>query len=331
MDISIIICTYNPEQRIFERCLIAIKNLVKREILAEVIIVDNNSTIPVSSLGYVSMLLPEIPNCKVIIEREQGLAHARMAGFKNSLGKLIVFFDDDNEPYKDYIIQAKNIHDNRDFIGIMGPGNINVEYVDEVDPYIKQHFNRLFQEKKAEREEYIFSVMKWAPWYPPGTGQVMKRIVFEGYLDTFFQRGLKTLDRKGQNLSSAGDSQIIWSCLNLNYAVGHHPKLELNHLIPFKRANLTYLKRLNYHLALSGAVAFVEMYPEKKISIPRYSSLFFLYEVFKMYFNGLISKQSKSIKINIASLVGHSEAGVIIYQSKMPFLIRIIKRLYKIN
>ena len=207
MDVSIIICTYNPEEKIFARCLAAVGHLKRDGITAEIIIVDNNSAVPVASLHYVSAFLRAVAGSTLIVEKEQGLSYARIAGFRHSSGKLIVFFDDDNEPFPDFITEAKKLHENRCFIGIMGPGYINIVYTDKVDPWLKKHLSRLFQEKKAEREEYILSVMDWAPCYPPGTGQVMKRVVFESYLDNFFQKGLTTTDRKGQDLSSAGDKR----------------------------------------------------------------------------------------------------------------------------
>lgn len=331
MDVSIIICTYNPDQTIFERCLTAIENLTVKEISVEVIVVDNNSKIPISSLNYVAEFVRRVHYSKIVIEKEQGLAYARINGFRCSTGKLIIFFDDDNEPFPEYITEAKKLHDNRPFIGIIGPGYINVEYINKVDPWIRHHLNGLFQEKKAEREEYILSVLNWAPCYPPGTGQIIKRIVFEAYIENFFFKGLKTVDRKGQNLSSAGDSQLIWSSLNINYAVGHHPALKLNHLIPSKRANLTYLKRLNYYLELSGILAFIEMYPEKKILFSKYSTVKFLYGIFKIYFNGIIKKQSKSINLNIANLIGRKEASIKIYQGKMPLLLLTVKKIFKVE
>lgn len=331
MDVSIIICTYNPEERIFGRCLTAVKHLKTEGVTAEIILVDNNSVVPIASLHYVSAFLRDVAGSMLIMEKEQGLSYARIAGFRRSSGKLIVFFDDDNEPFPDFIKQAKHLHENRCFIGIIGPGFINVEYIDEVDPWIMQHMNPLFQEKKAEREEYVLAIMTWAPWYPPGTGQVMKRVIFESYLENFYQKGLTTSDRKGQDLSSAGDSQMIWSSLNLNYAVGHHPALKLNHLIPAKRANLAYLKRLKYHLELSGTSAFVEMYPEKKSQTAKYSTSIFLYDLFKVYFNAVVKMQPKSINLNIATLIGRNEASIRIYQHKMPFMLQALKRATKIK
>ncbi|MEO5999937.1 MAG: glycosyltransferase [Chitinophagaceae bacterium] len=331
MDLSIIICTYNPDQKVFGKCLNAIRSLRTDGINIEVIIVDNNSSTPLSSLEYVAEFLNEVSCSRLIIERNQGLSHARIAGFHSSSGDKIIFFDDDNEPFSDYVVKAKEILDNRPFVGIMGPGQINVEYIDGVDPWISQHLNKYFQEKNQEREEYVLSIVSWAPCYPPGTGQIIRRFVFESYLEMFLKKKLKTLDRYGESLSSGGDSQMIWSSINLNYAVGHHPDLRLNHLIPKKRANLKYIKRLSYYLDLSGRMAFAEMYPDKSGSLPQFKTSTFLYDLFKVYFNGVKNKQIKSININVWGLIGRNQAYINIAGNTPPFLFKTVKRLLSVS
>ncbi len=330
MDISIIVCTYNPDSGVFTRCLNAIKNLRADNIDVEVIIVDNNSSPDLSTVNYINGFLKDVPFSKLIVEKNQGLTYARIAGFQSSSGDNIIFFDDDNEPFPDYLLHAKQIFDNRPFIGVMGPGHINIDYIDGADPWIKNHLNRFFQEKKAEREEYILSVMSWAPCYPPGTGQIIRRKILESYVEMFLNNELKTSDRKGDDLSSAGDSQIIWSSINLNYAVGHHPSLKVNHLIPKKRANLTYIKRLSYHLDLSGTLAFAEMYPEKQNLMPQFNTGTFLYNLFKIYFNGIKSRQFKSININVWAFMGRNQAHINISRRNMPFVFKTVKGLLSI-
>lgn len=330
MDISVIVCTYNPEERTFRRCLNAIKNLQVEGVQTEVVLIDNNSTVPIASLDYVAEFIRVISHSKIVVEKKQGLTYARIAGFRQSSGNLIIFFDDDNEPFPDFLIQAKCILADRPFVGVMGPGYINVEYLDKVEPWIQNHLNKYFQEKNATSEEYILSVMEWFPCYPPGTGQIIRRSVFDSYQQFFSTKRLKTLDRKGNDLSSAGDSQIIWSSMNLNMAVGHHPDIRINHLIASKRANLDYIKRLRYYLDLSGTLAFFEMYPEKKTSVQHYQTSSFLFGLFKIFFHGVKNKEFKNIKLNIAALAGRNQAYITISDRKMPFALRVIKKMCKI-
>lgn len=331
MDISVIICTYNPVEKIFRRCLEAVAKLIRTDITAEVTIVDNNSTQPVSELAYVKSFIQSVPNSKVIVEKQQGLTFARISGFENSSGQIITFFDDDNEPESHYLVEAVKIHRARPFLGIVGPGKIIVEYVDGTDPWISAHLGGLFQQKNAQREEYILSVMNWAPCYPPGTGQVLKREVFEKYLELVRNTKLQTTDRKGSSLSSAGDSQMIWVSIANDYAVGHHPLLQVNHLIPSTRANFDYLKRLTYYLELSGRLAYVEMFPSKKAEAPVFGNSSFFYQLSKTFFNAIIRGQTKGLGVALAELLGRSEANVRIHQVAMPATLSMLKKALSIR
>lgn len=80
LDYSIIICTYNPDERLLKRCLSAITQLDISGLRAEVILVDNNSTEPLSGLSYIKDFLTKKKETKFIEVKEQGLSYARMGG-----------------------------------------------------------------------------------------------------------------------------------------------------------------------------------------------------------------------------------------------------------
>ena len=52
-DVSIVICTYNPDERALTRCLAAVKNLKRGNLKTECLLVDNNSNKPISQLDSV--------------------------------------------------------------------------------------------------------------------------------------------------------------------------------------------------------------------------------------------------------------------------------------
>ena len=54
---SIIICTYNPKEKIFSKLLLALERLKKTDFDYEIILIDNNSQIPICNLNYVSQFL----------------------------------------------------------------------------------------------------------------------------------------------------------------------------------------------------------------------------------------------------------------------------------
>src|ERR1700710_3017592 len=96
IDYSIVICTYNPEERLLKRCLDAVHNLDTEGITTEVILVDNNSAVPISTLRYVNDFSKRTPFVKTIMVPAQGLKNARIAAIKEAKGRHIVYFDSDN-------------------------------------------------------------------------------------------------------------------------------------------------------------------------------------------------------------------------------------------
>jgi hypothetical protein len=52
-------------------------------------------------------------------------------------------------------------------------------------------------------------------------------------------------DRRGRELSSGGDNDIVIHALRAGWRVGYFPDLELAHLIPSGRLDPDYLARLN--------------------------------------------------------------------------------------
>ena len=57
MKLSVIICTYNPDKAIFKKCLDQVALASKQFTPHEIIIVDNNSTHPVSEHDYMNSFL----------------------------------------------------------------------------------------------------------------------------------------------------------------------------------------------------------------------------------------------------------------------------------
>src|SRR5829696_8579496 len=94
--LSVVICTYNPDDKIFGQCLAGIIAASKRLAPNEILIIDNNSAEPVRSKEFVRDFIVQVSSAKVINETKQGLTPARLRGIKETSGDLIIFIDDDN-------------------------------------------------------------------------------------------------------------------------------------------------------------------------------------------------------------------------------------------
>src|SRR6202012_2613479 len=98
LDFTIVICTYNPDERILRRCLAAVQGLHRDFIETETLLVDNNSNIPVTELACVGEYREKIPGLSMLLVMEPGVQQARIAAIKAAKGKYIVYVDYDNAP-----------------------------------------------------------------------------------------------------------------------------------------------------------------------------------------------------------------------------------------
>jgi len=264
-ELSIVIVTYNQQERILSRVLRAIESLETNSHLSmECVIVDNNSRSPVKELACVKAFLDQRSWAEVIQEHRQGATFARIAGIKATTGPAIVLFDDDNEPSPDYLSVAHRCLENWPSVAIWGPGKISVEFLDSVPDSFRQSFREVFNERNHRYPEYGCVPATWTHFYPAGLGQVVRREVAERYVEVVESGVLTSTCRCGSSLASAGDVQLVWEAVKMGHAAGRHPQLQMKHLIPATRCNLEYVKKLTFGQASSYTPALVESFPSDK-------------------------------------------------------------------
>jgi hypothetical protein len=263
IDYSIVICAYNPDERILIRCLAAVHNLDTTGIRTEVILSDNNSTFPVSGLGCVKDLSAKIPLMQTIMVAEQGVKYARMAAIERAKGKYIVYIDYDNEPAADYLQQLKKLNALYPEVAAWGPGNVRVDFIDGIEKRIEEYARAAFQERH-EKGTRFSTEHSWQSCYPFGTGLCTHAFLLKEYVQ-LAKQGVFTLQgRKANRLSSGEDTQMVLLCISRGYAAGVSPTLKLNHMIPQSRANKKYLRRLAYGTAECYETCLTQVFPDRK-------------------------------------------------------------------
>ncbi|WP_028981229.1 glycosyltransferase family A protein [Sporocytophaga myxococcoides] len=261
---SIIICSYNPDLRLLERCINAALNQKTDGFDYEIILVDNNSKEKLKNIQFVQDALKRKNGVlRVVEEVTPGLAFARIKGVQESKGSYVVFADDDNELSFHYLITLKYLWDNYSFVGAWGAGAIEVDFIDNAPLWLRKHFKDMFQYRKQKYVQYG-CIVGWPEYYPVGSGMAVRKDVFEMYRRNFESGKITAIDRKAGTLSSAGDSQIVWTAILNKIPAGSSPDLALTHIIPFKRTHLKYLTDLNYNISKSYYTALFEMFPEEK-------------------------------------------------------------------
>lgn len=331
MKISIVICTYNPKQRIFSRVLDSIKTLENSASdILEVIVVDNNSSVPLSELDYVQKFVTDaLIDVKILVEKNPGLTNARISGTKCSQGEVILFVDDDNLLESNYVFELKKAFQTYQDVSCWGPGNVTVEFSGDVDDWVDD-YKSLFQQKS--RSSIAYGCLKgWHSFSPAGTGLAVRKNVMIKYIEFVEEKKFNALDRTGKSLSSGGDSQIIHTSTILGKASGQLPQLRLIHLIDSEKANLDYMKNL-YYMVNKSIYVHAEVFPELKHSLVRIPSrIEILSFIWSLLLKSRFKISSHKFTLPMADKLGLIAGSYQILGVKVPFQFRILKKLIKLK
>jgi hypothetical protein len=305
--ISIVVPVYNPQERIFRRVLDAIQQLeIPPGHAVDCVIVDNRSMPPLVGSPAVQRFLAGCPHARLVREDVPGLTSARLAGFRATRGDLVVVFDDDNVPARDYLHVAARCAAEYPFVGVWGPGTVEVELLDHVPAWLQQRVKGQHGHKHHRSVEYGCARARWCDFYPAGMGQVIRRDVAEQYRLAVETGVLSATDRKGSSLASAGDNQIVWQAVNMGAAAGVHPDLTLHHLIPGRRTTVQYLRRLNFGCAVSHLQALAQSFPEETAAWQGYapSTLRLAMQASRVVVHSAVRDRWRFLTLDLAELLG---------------------------
>jgi hypothetical protein len=306
-DVAIVIPAYNPAERTFARVLAAVAPLcADTDLRVECVIVDNRSSPPLHEMPCVREFLRKLATARVVREEAQGLTFARLAGIRATSSPVIVFFDDDNVPSPDYLQVVVTLMREYPFVGVWGPGNVDVELLDPVPASLQQRVKAHHGQKRSQSVLYALVPSVWYDFYPIGMGQVIRREVAESYRLAVESGRLSATDRIGGSLASAGDSQIVWQAITLGLAAGTHPDLKLLHLIPGSRSTIRYLRRLMFGCASSQYRARAQSFPQEAEALRRSVPTLARYgiQVSKVLMLSASRNRLRFLSIDLAQLLG---------------------------
>jgi glycosyltransferase involved in cell wall biosynthesis len=260
--LSVVVCTFNPDVALIQRCLAAVAAAQQATPFeVEVVVVDNNSNPPLSSLPAVAEFLRNGAARRLVVEKRQGLTHARLAGLAASRAPSLVFIDDDNLPAPNYFAAAAVVLAQRPNVAVWGPGVVEIEWAPEAARWIRGYAT-CFQERRASAMEFA-SVAGWPEFYPTGTGMVVRREVLVEYAAQFAAGRLSIGGRNGEQLTSGEDNQIVWTAVRMGLGAGISPELRLTHFVERRKATLGYVLRLVFSTMASGRIAARQSFPER--------------------------------------------------------------------
>jgi glycosyltransferase involved in cell wall biosynthesis len=248
LDASIIICTHNPRRRYLDRVLESLRAQTHPSDKWELILVDNASAEPTAERWDLTWH----PHGRHVFEPELGLASARHCGIRESVGRLLIFVDDDNVLASDYVGQALRIAEECQFLGAWGSGSIDAEF--EVEP--ARHLHSLLPwlaVRHVDRPVWS-NVRSCTDATPFGAGLCVRRHIGETYVDYCRTTSIPITGRKGASLGAHEDFEICYLACESGLGMGVFPELKILHLITKERVTDEHFVRLVEGVTLSQYV-----------------------------------------------------------------------------
>jgi len=248
IHVSVCICTHAPEMGRLSRVLEALSVQALSASMWEVLLVENSEQ---PSLD-VSLLSPLSCHSKLMHESKPGKVHAMVTGAQAARGDWIVFVDDDNILFPDYLANLLKLSEAFPQIGVFS-ASIQGEFTAPVPDWARPYLNYL-----AVRE---LSQPQWAnchpaPVGPIGAGMCVKRELMHKFLEMYRRGeiGCGLTRTKDALTGGADDTLFMEIAFQSGYGCGAFPDLQHTHVIPASRLELNYLKLLVHDLTASHTV-----------------------------------------------------------------------------
>jgi glycosyltransferase involved in cell wall biosynthesis len=237
--VSVIIPTYNPDVSRLNQTIEGLRSQTLDQRFWEILVIDNNS-----DNNFISRLeLSWHKDIKILKEQKQGLTYARMKGFSEARGEILVLVDDDNVLNEHYLQSTFDIYNNYPALGAIGGKSIPIFENDPPD-WLPDFYDNLALRDLGD----TIIIDSWGnkfPYSAPiGAGMAIRKEALNSYIAKINSGETVITDRNATSLSSAGDNDIIIEILKSGWQTAYFPGLSLNHLIPKERLSVEYLSRL---------------------------------------------------------------------------------------
>ena len=238
--LSVVVCTYNREVYI-GKCLEHLAQQTAATADYQVVVVNNNSTDNTESVCQkVIAVHPEIA-WTYVVETKPGLSHARNRGFEEANGDYIAFIDDDAFAHPNFAEELIAFFDRTPDAAAIG-GKIVPSYEEGEPAWMSKHLLPLVASLDRGPQVNRFMGTK----FPIGANMAFrtKQLANIGEFDP-------NLGRKAGNLEAGEEKDIFNRLKAQNATIYYVPTVVVDHIIPAKRVQLSYIKAMAHGVAIS--------------------------------------------------------------------------------
>ena len=245
MKLSLAICTHNPREDCLAETLDSLRKLdpPAGDWAWELIVIDNASDEPLAGRIDISWH----PDARIVREGRLGLSHARVRSYHEARGGIMLYVDDDNILGPNYLNEVVAAFAANPRLGAVG-GRVLPRY--EVTP--PAWFNRGGFSLACRDLGDDPLIARWdsqadrtyPDCAPIGAGMALRREAYGAYVAAASQDPVRlALGRKGTDLASGEDNDMILTLLGNAWDVAYLPQLHIDHIIPATRLTETYMTR----------------------------------------------------------------------------------------
>jgi len=242
-ELDVVICTYdNPV--LLDGVLDTLAN--QRDVGAgwSVTVVDNNSPAETRAVVERHRVGGRIPGLRRVVESEQGLTPARLRGVRCTAARWIAFVDDDCMLADTWIHSALEFARTHEDCAGFG-GRVIPDYLGPPPEVVRRRYGWAFAEQDLGHEPVTVDCLV-------GAGMVVNRTAL---VESGWPNGPYFADRIGRNLVSGGDVEIALRLAATRRPLWYAPACGLRHVIPARRTETRYLRRMTFGLGVSYSLA----------------------------------------------------------------------------
>jgi len=236
--ISVCLATYNPRENYLQRTLEGVRKQTLPHEQWEFLLIDNHSQPPLE--GRVN--LTGLPRARIVVEKEQGLSHARRRAFQEAAGDLILNLDDDAVLNPEYLDKALRLSAKYPFIGVFGS-----QMTAEFEEKPKRKASEYYAAERLVEEDIWSNDREHIPSTPWGAGSVVRKTVADAYVKKMKEDPRwGALGRTAEKLLSCEDIEIAMTACDLGLGKGVFRDLKFTHLIPAVKMTVEFFCRNAY-------------------------------------------------------------------------------------
>lgn len=246
--VSIIICTYNGIERL-SSTLDSILQL-NQGIPRELILVDNASTEDIQGFcqTYFSDSVSAI-DFKLVREKKPGLTHARIAGIRVASYECLLFCDDDNALFSDYLELGVKVFDENPDVGVIGGRGIARLDIDQPEWFLKYQHSYAVGAQRSQT-----GLIEDRPGHVYGAGSFFRREPMLEILEAGFYPSLT--GRTATSLLSGDDLEWCWLLQLQGYKIYYNDSLRFFHDLSATRLHKSYYIKLKAGTSAGGALLY---------------------------------------------------------------------------